>query len=1021
MAEIGRADLLIVPRFDNLTKSVESALGKCEGQASKSGSSLGKSTGSGFGRGLAGSGAMIGAFSTLTSKAMDSISSHVGSAISRFDTLNNYPKVMQSLGYSADSANASIGKMSDRLSTLPTRLDDMVSVVQGITATVGDLDRATDVGLALNDMLIASGKPEMEDWRSLTTAAPGQMDQLAKSMLGPTANANDLYAALGGGGKDPTITLDQLMDKMVELDTQGGASFASFKDQAETAAGGVQTSIQNMSNAVTKGVTGTLEAVGRNNIAGVLDDAKGAVNGFFRVVNGGVSASMPMVKQLYGGFKSLAPEIVSGAAGIAAWQKAVPVLTGVASGVGKATEAFKLARGGAGTFAEALEAVGVGFNPVAIGCTVAAAGIGILIEKQVEWQARTDALNKATTGLVDAASNTVALESYAGRVENVGKKSSFSAMSVDELAESISKHVDAMNENTRAAESQIAQLNTAQQIIDNYAGKTDLSTDAQGRLTWALQLLNDQLGLNISAQDVANGRYVDADGNVKNLKQSIDELVASKKKDAEVSALTANLTEAYQAQSEAANTLASKTKPYQDRLKELAKTYPELSKGELEALACTEKVGREYNEAKKQFDSASESIDVLNGKLGDAALTSQEAGSTFEHFAQAQLTLFQAQLSANGETLSAVSGSLTQLGVDTEQLASLSDDQLAKLAQDYDGTARSIVDDLDGWGVSMDEGAASTVRAASQIQAALEDMGGKLKKAFSKENIDFGAFSDACAAAGVSTETLNSIGSANLAALARNFNGNIDQPIVDKNGNVTVDQTQLMDAQGNMYTWNGSQLMDKNGVVDVSVGDLRDAQGNLVTWNGTALQSKSAKTKVDKKEVDRAQTSVDKLNGTKLKSKEMTAKASYGTLPKCQSAMQAVMNEPFHSRSATITTTYVTVNRTRNEKAAGGIRHADGGIRMHAHGAIVDAPVTGYPLDWVGEDGAEAIVPLTNRKYSEPFAATIAEQMAKLGGQRGDVYNIYLDGSALEVDERVAEALRALVSELKRTVRTGRG
>ena len=339
-------------------------------------------------------------------------------------------------------------------------------------------------------------------------------------------------------------------------------------------------------------------------------------------------------------------------------------------------------------------------------------------------------------------------------------------MSVDELAESIGKHVDAMNENTRAAESQIAQLNIAQQIIDNYAGKTDLSTDAQGRLTWALQLLNDQLGLNISAQDVANGKYTDADGNVKNLKQSIDELVASKKKDAEVSALTANLTEAYQAQSEAANTLASKTKPYQDRLKELAKTYPELSKGELEALACTEKVGREYNEAKKQFDSASESIEVLNGKLGDASLTSQEAGSTFEHFAQAQLTLFQAQLSANGETLSAVSGSLTQLGVDTEQLASLSDDQLAKLAQDYDGTARSIVDDLDGWGVSMDEGAASTVRAASQIQAALEDMGGKLKKAFSKENIDFGAFSDACAAAGVSTETLNSIGSANLAAPA---------------------------------------------------------------------------------------------------------------------------------------------------------------------------------------------------------------------------------------------------------------
>ena len=1052
MAEIGRADLLIVPKFDGLSKSVDSALGKCERAASASGSRLGKSTGSGFGRGLASSGAVIGAFSTITSKAMDSVSAHVGSAISRFDTLNNYPKVMQSLGYSAEDAEASIGKMSDRLSTLPTRLDDMVSLVQGLVTTTGDLDKATNVGLALNDMLVASGsstqqcsaameqfrqilskgKPEMEDWRSLTTAMPGQMDQLAKSMLGPTANADDLYAALGGGKNDPTITLDQLMDKMVELDTQGGASFASFKDQAETAAGGVQTSMENLSNAVTKGITGTMDAIGKDSIAGVLDDAKGAVNGFFKVVNGGVSTAMPLVKNLYGGFKDLAPTIAAGAAGIAVWQKASPVLSDAAKGAGKVYEAFQLARGGAGSFTEALSAVGSGFSPVTIGCELAAAGIGILIEKQVEWQARADALSKATTGLMDAASNTASLDSYAGKVENVGAKSSFSAMSVDELADSIGKHVDAMNENTKAAETQIAQLNTAQQIIDNYAGKTDLSTDAQGRLTWALQTLNDQLGLNISAQDVANDQYQDADGNVRNLKQSIDELVASKKKEAEVNAITANLTEAYQAQSEAADTLASKTKPYQDRLKELAKIYPRLNEKELEGVASTEKIGQEYNKAKKQFDSASESIDVLNGKLGDASQVTQEAGSTFEHFAQAQLTLFQSQLSANGQSLSSMSESLTSLGVNTEQLASLSDEQLALLAQDYDGTTRSIVSDLDGWGVSMDEGAASTVRAASQIQGALEDMGGKLKKAFSKENIDFGAFSDACAAAGVSTETLNSIGSSNLAALAHNFNGNIDQmvwavqnynaqPIVDKDGHVTVDQTQLMDAQGNVYTWNNGKLQDQNGTVTVSVDQLRDAQGNLVTWNGTSLKVQKTTAKAEKSSLDKAQSALDKWNRTEPKEKKAKATASYGSLSKAQSAMHSVMSEPFHDRSATITTTYVTVNKTRNEKAAGGIRHADGGIRLHARGAIVDAPVTGYPLDWVGEDGAEAIVPLTNRKYSEPFAATIAEQMGRLGGARGDTYNIYIDGSALEVDERVGEALRVLVSELKRTVRTGRG
>ena len=130
---------------------------------------------------------------------MSAVSSHVDSAISRFDTLNNYPTVMQALGYSAADADSSISKMSDRLQSLPTRLDDMVSLVQGLVTTTGDLGKATDVGLALNDMLVAAGastqlssaameqfrqilakgKPEMEDWRSLTSAMPGQMDQLA--------------------------------------------------------------------------------------------------------------------------------------------------------------------------------------------------------------------------------------------------------------------------------------------------------------------------------------------------------------------------------------------------------------------------------------------------------------------------------------------------------------------------------------------------------------------------------------------------------------------------------------------------------------------------------------------------------------------------------------------------------------------------------------------------------------------------------------------------------------------------
>ena len=63
-----------------------------------------------------------------------------------------------------------------------------------------------------------------------------------------------------------------------------------------------------------------------------------------------------------------------------------------------------------------------------------------------------------------------------------------------------------------------------------------------------------------------------------------------------------------------------------------------------------------------------------------------------------------------------------------------------------------------------------------------------------------------------------------------------------------------------------------------------------------------------------------------------------------------------------------------SEHAAGGIRlHAAGGVRTHAGGAIA---AKAMPLDIVGEAGAEAIVPLTNERYSRPFADVIAKQVA---------------------------------------------
>jgi len=987
MADAARAGLVLVPRIDGLTATIDKQLSSASSSATKASASLGTSIGSGVSGGLAKQGALVGAFSALTNKALDSISSHLGDAASRFDTLNNYPAVMESLGYSADSAQASIDTMSERLSSLPTRLDDMASTVQGIAAVTGDLDQATEAGLALNDMLVASGsstqlttsameqfrqmlakgKPEMEDWKSLTSAMPGQMAQLAQSMLGPTATASDLYAALGGGGAEATLTMDDLMEAMVRLDQEGGEGVTSFKEQAETAAGGVQTAMSNMSNAVTKGLAGTMEAVGKENIAGALGDAKEAINDVFSAVNSGVSKAVPYLEDAYGLVKGIAPQLVAAGAGAAGLSKVAGEARSMASRVLEAKSAADAAGESLGALGTVNAALGTSLTPLGVGISVAGAALGLLAEAAIEAAERQEAVGKATTGLSEAVAETGALDGYAAVLDGVGASSGDAALSVDELTESIGKHVDAMAENTAEAEATISQLTTAQGIIDAYAGQTDLSAEAQGKLKWAVSLVNEQLGTEISLQDVANGQYADADGNVQDLTESIDALITKKKEEARVEAVTANLTEAYEAQSEAAKTLAQA----QSDIAEARQKYVDMGYSADDVELAIYKESDALATARAEYDSATLAVADLSEELGTAAAATSEAATAWDTWAANTAPLFQEQLKQSGTSIDMLKEDLAALGADTQALGSLSEGQLEQIAADYDGTAESVVADLDSMGVGMDGAAADAARAAADAARAAAEMRGTLEglaadAGTALEGVDLASFTDKLAQAGVSTADLNAVGSANFAALAQACGGNVDQmvwflqnyngtPLVDKAGDVHLDDAELMDAQGNLYTWNGSSFVTQSGQALLDDQQVMDAQGHLYTWNGSNLQYKST----DGVVYDLMSDGIvqrDEWNRTGLNSYEAT-----GTI------------NIFKNITETVSKIF--------GNAAGGIRpRAAGGVRLHADGAIATKAV---PLDIVGEDGAEAIVPLTNRRYSQPFADIIAERTAELA-PRGD-------------------------------------
>ena len=208
----------------------------------------------------------------------------------------------------------------------------------------------------------------------------------------------------------------------------------------------------------------------------------------------------------------------------------------------------------------------------------------------------------------------------------------------------------------------------------------------------------------------------------------------------------------------------------------------------------------------------------------------------------------------------------------------------------------------------------------------------------------------------------------------------------------------LRDAQGNLYTWNGSQLIDQNGVAAVEDSSLIDAQGNVWVWNGSQLIPLSTTAQVTGNVPSgQAKQSIDDTNASAaaMTSKTVTDTVHGNALTAADSIWNTANAIGALTSKTVFVNTYENTIKTvqgawggswgKSENAAGGVRlNAAGGIapRRHADGAIATRAV---PIDIVGEDGAEAIVPLTNRRYSQPFADIIAEGVAKHTDDSGAV------------------------------------
>lgn len=265
----------------------------------------------------------------VASAAFKVVAQSLDAAITRFDTMQKYPKVLGALGFSAEESKKSITQLADGIDGLPTKLDDVVASTQQFTSITGDLETSTDTVLALNNAFLASGASaadasrgtdqysqmlssgvvDLESWKTLQETMPLALQKTAEAMgyVGSTAQ-RELYTAL----KEGKITFKDFQNQLIELGTGTGV----LADLAKENSMGIATSFGNLRNAVAKNVANiitkvdemTKEVTGKS-IAENIDSLKVIVNSSMTAIGDAIEKATPYVIAFKDGVQAVLPVV----------------------------------------------------------------------------------------------------------------------------------------------------------------------------------------------------------------------------------------------------------------------------------------------------------------------------------------------------------------------------------------------------------------------------------------------------------------------------------------------------------------------------------------------------------------------------------------------------------------------------------------------------------------------------------------------------------------------------------------
>lgn len=858
--------------------------------------------------------------------------------------------------------------------TMPNFADALVRLGNNGASTESQI---TDIASRIGSMasIIGMSTPEILAWSS-TIASTGQGAEAAGTAISKTmsdienavANGGDnlqAFAEVAGMSAEefasawessPSDALHAFIDGLNGIEENGGSAVATLTDLGITAVrqkqgiqglmqmiDGLDNNLQmsenawngvsdawgqagdaaNEAQAKSEGFSGSLSRLENiaqvlsaefgESLAPVMDFLADAMKGVYDVVSDLPDGFKQAVVGLGGLTAAAGPAILlfrSLAEFTGDMKKASSQLKAMAIAAENVGDATKGAVGGIGSLKSGL---------IRLGATIAVVGIGALIAHLMEMQQEAEETERATRGLEEACRVADASMASFGESSNIEQTLTNIKDANDDTRSSLAALADEFDQINISSAASISQLSDAKTAISELNGQSNLTAEQVGRLKSAVELLNNTCGENYSVVRDESGAYTVMKDGAAAAVDEINNLIDAQIKQVQISAQVKKLESLYEEQAGAVEKYREAVEAVTEAQQRYAEARQKYGEQGAEALE-----GRRLEEANSELEEATGNLDNVNGRIADVneSIGNLEGSAQGAYEAFDELVMGSSSLNNlfDGDTdvMSDFSDALEQSGISLENFRNMSETDLIKIAEAWRTSGGDVSSICKQLGIDING-------MSGEIKNAITSLNdGEMSTALQNAGISVDQLSIAMSNAGMTASSLSGIASADFANMAANCGGSIDNliwmiqnynnvPIIDKNGNITADTTQLIDAQGQVFTWNGTQLVDKSGNAVIYWSDLSDAQREKITWNETGIATLDGKAVVDDTSLTDAQGHKVEWNGTNLENKDATADVETSGLQSAIDLLRTWNSTPANNKSATFTTTRKTINITENQ------------------------------------------------------------------------------------------------------------